>query len=396
MPATVRVGLIGAGFVAGIHTRAFKRIRDIDVQLKAVAALPLAGAEAFAGDYDIPDAYDDYRRILERDDIDLVDLCVPNNLHEPFVIEAAEAGKHIICEKPLTGYFGDPESDQVGRTPKRHMFEEAVKSADRMLDAVDKAGVKLMYAENWLYCPAVQKATRLVRASGGTIFEVRAQECHSGSHATYAKTWKHAGGGALIRLAPHPIATAIYLKQEEALLRKKRPVSVAAVTAEVGDLSRMASFQEEEPKWVVADWQDVENWGTILMTFEDGSRAVISASDIVLGGMEDTLQVFMSNARIDCDMTHSGMMKAYAPDPKVFADEYIMEKVGTKAGWSYPSVDEEWLLGYPQEIHDFVEAVVYDRETLASAEMGRQVVEVIYAAYLSASEGRRIELAEFS
>lgn len=263
-----------------------------------------------------------------------------------------------------------------------------------MLDAAVNAGVKLMYAENWLYCPAVQKAASLVRASRGTIFEIRAQECHSGSHASYAKAWNQAGGGALIRLAPHPIATAIYLKQQEVSLRNKGPVSVAAVTAEVGDLSKMITFQEEEPKWIVDDWQDVENWGTIIMTFQDGSRAVISASDVVLGGMEDTLQVFMSNARIDCDMTHSGMMKAYAPDPKVFVDEYIMEKVGTKAGWTYPSVDEEWLLGYPQEIRDFVEAVVQDREALASAALGRQVLEVIYAAYQSAEEGKRIELTE--
>jgi hypothetical protein len=92
------------------------------------------------------------------------------------------------------------------------------------------------------------------------------------------------------------------------------------------------------------------------MTYEDGSHAVISASDIVLGGMQDTLQVFMSNARIDCDLTHSGMMKAYAADPGVFSEEYIMEKVGTKSGWCYPSINEEWLLGYPQEIRDFIEA----------------------------------------
>jgi predicted dehydrogenase len=392
MAVKVRVGLIGAGFVAGIHTRSFKRIRDIDVQLQAVAALPLGSAKKFAKKYGIPDVYEDYRRVLERDDIDLVDLCVPNNLHEPFSVEAAEAGKHIICEKPLTGYFGDPGLDHVGQTHKRQMFSEALRSADRMLDAAVNAGVKLMYAENWLYCPAVQKAASLVRASRGTIFEIRAQECHSGSHASYAKIWNQAGGGALIRLAPHPVATAIYLKQQEASLRKKGPVSVAAVTAEVGDLSKMVTFQEEEPKWIVDDWRDVENWGTIIMTFQDGSRAVISASDVVLGGMEDTLQVFMSNARIDCDMTHSGMMKAYAPDPKVFADEYIMEKVGTKAGWTYPSVDEEWLLGYPQEIRDFVEAVVHDREALASANLGRQVLEVIYAAYQSADEGKRVEL----
>ena len=392
MPSRVGVGLIGAGFVAGIHARAYDRIRDIDVELKAVAAVPWEDAQGFAKTHGILDAYDDYRAVLERDDIDLVDLCVPNHLHEPFVVEAANAGKHVICEKPLTGYFGGADSGQVGQTPKGLMLERALESADNMLAAADKAGVKLMYAENWLYCAAVHKAMRLVKASGGTIFEIRAQECHSGSHATYAKTWKYAGGGAIIRLAPHPIATAIYLKQEEGLQRSGQPIKVTSVTAEVADLSKMPSFRAEDPKWVVADWQDVENWGTIIMNFEDASRAIISASDIVLGGMEDTLQIFMSNARIDCDMTHSGMMRAFAPDPSVFADEYIMEKVDTKAGWSYPSVDEEWLLGYPQEIRDFVEAVAYDREPLATAELGRQVVEVIYAAYQSAEEGRRVEL----
>jgi predicted dehydrogenase len=86
------------------------------------------------------------------------------------------------------------------------------------------------------------------------------------------------------------------------------------------------------------------------------------------------------------------MVMAYAPNAEVFADEYIMEKVGTKAGWSYPSVDEEWLLGYPQEIRDFVEAVAYDRDPLADAALGRDVVEVIYSAYVSAEEGRRIDL----
>jgi predicted dehydrogenase len=129
------------------------------------------------------------------------------------------------------------------------------------------------------------------------------------------------------------------------------------------------------------------------MTFEDGSRALIQASDIVLGGMEDTLQIFLSNARIDCDMGHSGMVKAFAPNDQVFADEYIMEKVGTKAGWSYPSIDEEWLLGYPQEARDFVEAVAYDRDPLSGARLGRAVTEVMYAGYVSAEEGRREDLA---
>jgi predicted dehydrogenase len=388
----VRVGLIGCGFVAGIHARSYRRIQDISVDIIAVAGVPLADAQAFAGQFGIRNVYDDYRRLLDRDDIDLVDVCVPNNLHELFVIAAAQAGKHIICEKPLTGYFGSSGEEHAGSATKKAMLVESLRSCDRMLGAAQQADIKLMYAENWLYCPAVQKAMRLAEASGGTILEIRAQECHSGSHAGYAKAWKSAGGGSLVRLAPHPIGTAIHLKHQEGLRRNGQPIRVAAVTAEAGDLSKMAAFQAEQPKYIVADWQDVENWCVLVITFEDGSRAVIMASDIVLGGMEDTLQVILSNARIDCDMTHSGMLRAFAPEARIFGDEYIMEKVGTKAGWSYPSVDEEWLLGYPQEMRDFVEAVAFDREPLATAALGRRVVEVIYAAYQSAEEGRRIQL----
>jgi predicted dehydrogenase len=393
VPEKIRVGMIGAGFVGNIHARAFRRITDLDVEIAAVAAVPLTQAQELAGRYGVADAYDDYRRILERDDINLVTLAVPNHLHEPFALEAARAGKQIICEKPLTGYFGGPgAADPVGATPKALMLKGALRSADRMIEAADRHGVKLMYAENWLYAPAVVKALRLAEASGGTVLEIRAQEAHSGSHASYAKTWKLAGGGALMRLAPHPIGTAIYFKWQEGLRRDGKPIEVASVTAEAADLSKMPSLQAEAEKWLVTDWQDVENWCTVIMTFTDGARALIQASDIVLGGMEDTLQVFLSNARIDCDMGHSGMIRAFAPDEQVFADEYIMEKVGTKAGWSHPSIDEEWLLGYPQEIRDFVEAVAFDRQPLSGAQLGRAVTEVMYAAYLSAEEGRRVNL----
>lgn len=389
----VRVGMIGAGFVGNIHAKAYAAIRDIDVKVSAVAALPLADAQAFAKRYNIPDVYDDYRHILDREDVNLVDICVPNFLHDPFVIAAAEAGKHIICEKPLTGYFGgEGAADPVGATPKAKMLVEAMHSADRMLDAAKAAGVKLMYAENWIYCPAVQKTLDLVEAAGGTIFQIRAEESHSGSHATYAKTWAQAGGGALIRLAPHPIGTALYLKQREGICRDEKPIRAVSVTAEAGDLSKMVSFQAESKHWVVDNWHDVENWCSLIITFQDGSRALINASDVVLGGMEDTLEVFMSNGRIKCDMGHSGLMKAFIPDAAIWDDAYIMEKVDHKGGWTFPSVDEHWMLGYPQEIRDFVGAIAYDRQPLSTGELGREVVQVMYAAYQSAEEGRRVDL----
>jgi len=389
----VRIGVIGAGFVSHIHARSYARLTDLGIDLVAAAAIPQSQAEELAREFGIPSVYEDYRKVLERDDVDIVDICVPNFLHERFVLDAAAAGKHIVCEKPLTGYFGGPgAADPVGATPRKIMLEKAVRSADRMLAAAEKYGVRLMYAENWLYSPAIQKAARLVAASGGTILEMRAQECHSGSHAGYAKVWKLSGGGAMVRLAPHPLGCCMYFKWQEGLRRDGKPITVKSVMAEVADLSSIPSVRAEAEKWIVADWQDVENWVTVLLTFSDGARATVFASDAVLGGMEDSLELFLSNSRIKCAMTHSNMMQAYAPSPTVFESEYLMEKLETKAGWSMPSIDEEWLLGYPQELRDFVESIVTGREPISTAKLGRDVVQVMYAAYQSAEEGRRIDL----
>ena len=272
------------------------------------------------------------------------------------------------------------------------MLAEALRSADRMIAAAQGAGVRLIYAENWVYCPAIQRAIRLAEAAGGTVFEIRAEESHSGSHAAYAKAWSKAGGGSLMRLAPHPIGAALYLKQREGLWRGGKPIRAASVTAEVGHLTEMASFVAEEKHWVVDDWEDVENWGALIITFEDGSRATIQATDVSLGGIETPFEVLMSNGRIRCDISHSGAIRAFAPDPAIWGDAYLMEKVDHRGGWSHPSVDEHWMLGYPHEIQDFCESVAYDREPQSTVALGRQVVQVIYAAYQSAEEGRRVDL----
>jgi predicted dehydrogenase len=389
----VRVGLIGAGFVGEIHARSYLRNRDLGVEITAVAAVPKDQAGVLARKVGADLCTDDYREILDCKEIDLVDICVPNHLHKKFAIEAAQAGKHVVCEKPLTGYFGEPgRESSAGASPKRRMLEEAVKSADEMVEAARHNGVMLGYAENWLYSPAVQKAKNLAVASGGTIMEMRAQEAHSGSHATYAKTWQYAGGGSVVRLGCHPIGVSMYMKAEEGLARDGKPITVQSVTAEVGNLAAVESFRREEKKWLVDDWQDVENWAAIILTFSDGTRAIISASDVVLGGMEDNLEMCLSNARILCNLTRSNACQAFAPDPAIFAREYIAEKLETKAGWSFPSIDEEYLLGYPQEARDFIEAVRFDRQPLITGKLGRDVVEILYCAYLSAEEGRRVEL----
>ena len=382
----VRIGLVGAGFAADFHARSYAQVRDPDAAIVAVAARHADRAAELARRHNIPSYTDDYRDLLANPEIDAIDVCVPNALHAEVVIAAARAGKHIFCEQPLTGFYGE------GHTPKREMLAEALRNAEEVVAAVDAAGVRLGYGENWLHAPAFQKVSRLTLASKGAILDLHGEEGHSGSHAPYAKNWTQAGGGALVRLGCHPLGGILFLKAQDGMARSGRPIRVTAVTAEVADLSKPAVAAGEGRNWLVTGWQAVENWSTMLLTFDDGTRASIFASDIVLGGMEDRLDVYLSNSRIRFNLTHNNLLEAYAPDPSIFASEYIVEKLETKAGWSFPSIDEHWLLGSPQELRDFVGAVVQNRPPLADAHFARDVVEVMYAAYVSAEEGRRITL----
>jgi predicted dehydrogenase len=389
----VRVGLVGTGFAAGLHLRAYRACGNPAARGVALASGRLERARATADEYGVPDAYDDYRRVLDRADVDVVDLCVPNNLHHQMALDALAAGKHLIVEKPLTGYFGGPgAAEPVGNTSRDMMLREALRSADEILAAAARAGVTLMYAENFVYAPSIQKARHLMAEANAPILEIRAQECHSGSHAAYAKRWRQAGGGALLRLGAHPIGAALYLKRVEGERRDGRPIRLKSVTCEAGDLTRMPSFQAQEKKWLVHDWEDVENWASAILTFEDGSRATCLASDTVLGGMDDTVQIYLANARINCNFTHSTSLQVYAPEDAVFPGEPLQEKLSTNAGWSYPPIDMEYMLGYAPEMQDFVAAVAHHRPPLSDGALGRAVVEAIYAAYLSAEQGRRVDV----
>lgn len=384
----VTIGLVGAGFAASIHARMY---HELDVPMAGVLASTVESGQRFADQYGVKQVYANLDEMLTNERIQIIDLCVPNSLHRDFAIQAAQAGKHIICEKPLTGYFGHG-AERAGDTPRQIMLAEALADADAMLDACTQSGVKMMYAENWIYAPAIAKVKRLIKASGGTIFEIRAEESHHGSQSEFSKYWKATGGGSLIRLGAHPIGAMLHLKRCEGLWRDGTPITVRSILADVGDLTQTPSFKDNPSEWILTGWDDVENWATAVMTFSDGTKGVVSANDVCLGGMKDTMEIYMSNARIQCNMSRNTAIEAYAPSPDSFADEYLVEKLETKAGWSFPAVDEEWELGYLEEIRDFVEAVRQDREPLSDGQLARDVVNVIYGAYLSAEQGRPVKL----
>ncbi|HBR29451.1 MAG TPA: oxidoreductase [Firmicutes bacterium] len=393
MKKKVRIGLVGAGFVSHIHINAFRQVIGIPVEVAGIYTR--SRGEEFAQKYGIPRVYESYQQMLEDPDIDMVDICVPNIVHREVCIQAAEAGKHIICEKPLTGAFGENITNQeAGDFSRLDLYKEAMKNADAILAAAQRNKVKVCYAEDFIYAPVVVKTKRLLKQSGGSILEIRSEESHSGSHAAYSRHWNLAGGGSLLRLGSHPLGLAIHLKHFEGKLKYGKPMNIKSVIADVATLTHTQAFKNSGKAWMVDKWDDVEDWATVVLTFEDGTKALINSNDTTLGGIVNTLDVYTTNSVIKCDMAANDAIKAYAPANEIFGDEYISEKIETKAGWTFPSPDEDWMRGYPQEMQDFVEAVYFGREPISDGELGRQVVQATYAAYLSAEQGKRIDLAE--
>jgi len=387
---------VGAGFSASFHLRSYQQVQRVPVEIRAIASRTRARAEQLAGRYGIPKVYDDYRALLEDPSIGVVDLCVPNALHLPLVLEVAKAGKHVICEKPLTGYFGQGEADpQVGATSKRAMLDKVRADLAEVTRVMAEHPVKFCYAENWVYAPAVRKALEILDryVVAGSILEIRGEESHSGSHSEYSKWWRYAGGGSLARLAAHPIGLGLFLKHFEGRKKAGRPILPVEVLADGVDLTKTPAFASVKGSPLVTGWGDVETWAQVTVTFSDGTRGIFYGADDLLGGMESTVDIRLSNARLKLDICPVRLCQFYTVDPAPVQDVYFNEKQETKAGLSFPNPDEEWMLGYPQEIQDFVEAVALDRAPLSGLELAKQVVEVVYAGYVSMEERRKVVLS---
>lgn len=392
----LRVGIVGAGFLAETRARCWKQV--VSASVAGVVSRRREHAENYARRFDVPAVFDDLDAMLADPPIDVVDLCVPNNLHREMTAAAAAAGKHVICTKPLTAYTGQdlPEdasdADVAGRD-RREMMRVAEADARAMVEAAKRAGVQLLYGENWIYAPAYRRALGLLEKADAVLLEMRGGECHSGSHSPYSRVWRHTGGGALIRLAAHPLGAMLHLKRVEGLRRSGKPVRPAWVSAETADLSAVAGIAADELR-IAGGWGEVENWGCAVIGFDDGSRAIAWGGDHVLGGMESSLDLFASNCRLRLSLSPNDMLRAYTPDGGVFDDAYIMEKIDSGAGWTTPMPDEDWTSGQLGMCQAFA-ANLLDGETAESdGELGLEVVRVLYAAYVASAEGRRFDLEE--
>jgi len=388
--ARVRVGLVGCGFVAELHMYAYKRVYGVDAQVTAVAARGDHVVD-FAKKHQIASTYRDFRALIADKNIDAVDICTPPALHAQMIVEAARAGKHVICEKPFTGYFGrDGDAAPVGKTVKKAlMYERVMEEMAKTCAAIKASGRLFMYAEDWVYAPAVAKTVEMLEATKDKILFMKADESHSGSHAEHAAQWAMTGGGSLIRMGCHPLSTVLYLKQVEAKARGER-ITVAAVTADVGNVT--VAVPPAERTFLKANPVDVEDWGTLTVTFSDGTKATIFAGDMILGGVRNLIETYTSGGALHANVTPNNHMMSYMTDEQKLAGVYITEKVDRKTGWQFVCLEEEWTRGYLQEIQDFMECVALGRAPRAGLDLATETMQVTYAGYWSAEEGRRIVL----
>lgn len=388
--ARVRVGLVGCGFAAELHMQGYKRVHGVAAEVAAVAARG-EPVKDFAARHGIPTTYRDFRELLRDKAIDVIDICTPPSLHAEMIGAAVAAGKHVISEKPLAGYFGrSGDATPIGaKVAKRAMYERVLEEIEATRDAVAKSGRLFLYAEDWIYAPAVAKTAEILNATRDKVLFVKADESHSGSHAAHAAHWSMTGGGSLIRMGCHPLSTVLYLKQVEAQARGES-IRAVSVTADVGNLA--AGLPAEDRRFIKADPVDVEDWAMLTVTFSDGSKSTVFSGDMILGGVRNCIETYTSGGALFANIAPNTHLVSYLTDEAKLGGVYITEKVDRKTGWQFVAIDEEWTRGYVQEIQDFMECAATGRLPRAGFDVAAETMKLVYAGYWSAEEGKRIEV----
>ncbi|OAF17953.1 Gfo/Idh/MocA family protein [Bradyrhizobium neotropicale] len=388
--ARIRVGLVGCGFVSELHMYAFRRVYGVDVEVAAVAARGDHIVE-FARRHQIPRFYRSFVELIADRELDVIDICTPPSLHAEMIVAAMQAGKHVICEKPFAGYFGrEGDKQPIGRhVPKGLMYERVLEEMDKTRAAIERTGKLFMYAEDWIYAPAVTKIAEIIKATRDKILFMKGEESHSGSHAAHAAEWAMTGGGSLIRMGCHPLSAVLYLKQVEAKARSET-IRVASVSGDVGNVT--AGLKPEERTYIKANPVDVEDWGTLTATFSDGTKATVFSGDMIMGGVRNLIETYTSGGSLFANITPNTHLMSYQTSEEKLASVYITEKVDRKTGWQYVCLEEEWTRGYLQEIQDFMECAATGRQPLSDLALAYETIKVNYAGYWAAEEGRRVVL----
>lgn len=386
----VVIGTVGAGFAAGLHGDGYARVCTVPVRLKSVVDPNLENAQRLKNKYGYEQIAADFQELLQDPEIDVIDILTPPFLHKSMILSALQSGKHVICEKPLTGYFGEKNAQNVGHISKRQMYDRVLCDLEEIQLAAQQSEKLVMYAENYVYAPPIQKAAQLLQAKKSKILFMKGEESTRGSMTAGASWWSAVGGGPLLRIGCHPLTGMLYLKQVEAQARGES-VTIDSVLADTGVATQKLS--RDEMNHLAVRPGDVEDFGTLTLTFSDGTKCMMIATDIVLGGTKNYIEIYGNDSALICNLTPTDMLNTYFLDEKGIENIQLSEMLPGKLGWNKAFVSDEVIRGYMDELSDFMEAVAFQRQPLSSLELAIQVTKVLHAAYCSAEEEKRIYLA---
>jgi predicted dehydrogenase len=343
---TVRVGIVGAGFVAELHAEALRLVPNAEVV--AVASPTPGHAEAFAAKHGIARHFTSHEELLREGGVDLISVACPNDLHAQVTIAAAQAGVHVVCEKPLCLNLQD---------------------ADEMIAACKRAGVKLMYAEELLFAPKYVRAKRLVEEGAlGEVYLVKQGECHYGPHSDWFWDVNRSGGGVLMDMGCHSVEFGRWIYEQQ------RPLSVYA------HLGRFAH----------RDRTRGEDQSVCIVEYDGGRVAVADNSWARTGGIDDRAELYGTQGLTIADLIRGNALTTFSHP----GYGYAVEKAPETKGWSFTGFEEMWNYGFPQEFQHFVGCVARDEQPIETGEDGRMVLEMLCAAYQSARLGRKVSLRE--
>lgn len=347
MSDSLRVGLIGSGFISAIHADALRACS----RARIVAVASPHGAGAFAAKHQIPRHFADYRAMLDMKDLDLVVIGAPNALHCEMTVAAAGAGKHVVCEKPLCMNLAE---------------------ADRMIDACQGGGVKLMYAEELCFAPKYVRLKQLLDCGAlGKPTLVKQSEKHDGPHADHFWDVSRSGGGVTMDMGCHAIEFFRWL-----------------LGGPTGGRAAVRSVYAQMNTSVHCERTAGDDNAMLLLEFDNACVGLAEESWTKPGGMDDRAEVYGSKGVAYADLLQGNSIRTYSS----VGYDYAVEKAGPTAGWSFTIYEEAWNYGFPQEMAHFVDCILDDKPPRVTGEDGRAVLEVIFAAYASAARGQKVLL----
>lgn len=336
-----KIAMLGSGFIGRFYADSLVGLRSRDV-IVSIYSRTEANARKFAEDYNVPHFTSDLREAVNHKDVDTVIISLPNHQHEEAVMACVEAGKAVLCTKPL------------GRNA-----EEAF----RMLEAVEKSGIFAGYLEDLVYTPKYLKALESVKKGAlGNILWARSREAHPGPHSEWFWDRELAGGGCILDLGCHCIEIGRgYIGKDI------RPVEVMC-------------WADTQVKPI-----DAEDHAIGLVRYENGAIGQFEVSWTFRGGLDLRDEVMGSEGtiwinnflRTGFDMFTSG--EGY---------DYVAEKAETNKGWIFPVGDELHNLGYNFMFTDMFNAIEEGREPAETFYDGYVVNAIMDAAYKSAESKR--------